>query len=94
MSESSSNAAEPCRNCGTDTTQRAEGVPYCSASCINGRRRELEHEHIRCPYPGCPWETSYLPGNGLSKAVAYQEAEDHREDHQPNGLATERETNR
>lgn len=72
---------KPCRHCGNKTRQRAEGVPYCSMECIGGRRREQEREKIECPYPNCEWEREYLPGNGLSKAAAYKDAEDHRKYH-------------
>lgn len=72
---------EPCRNCGTPTTQRAEGIPYCSIDCIKARRLEQAKETIKCPYPRCDWETSYLPGNGLSKSIAYRKADEHREEH-------------
>lgn len=72
---------EPCLHCGTETTQRAEGKPYCSMDCIGARRREKKKETIECPYPGCDWETDYLPDNGLSKAAAYHDAEEHRYEH-------------
>lgn len=72
---------ERCRHCGTPTKQRAEGIPYCSMDCIGARRREKNKEHLRCPYPGCEWETDWLPDNGLSKGIAMKEAEEHRQEH-------------
>ncbi|WP_226041529.1 hypothetical protein [Natrinema sp. DC36] len=80
MSESETEL-EPCRHCGTETTQRAEGIPYCSMDCIGARRRELEQETIECPYPDCDWSTNYSPDKGLSRAIAYHKAEQHREEH-------------
>ena len=81
--------AKPCRHCGTETTQRAEGIPYCSMDCIGARRRELERETIECPYPDCDWSTDYDPENGLSRSIAYHDAEDHREEHRSQLTATE-----
>lgn len=74
--------ASECLHCGTTTQQRVEGKPYCSADCIGRRRREQEKEVYRCPYPGCEWEIRWIPGNGLSKAVADREIEEHREGHE------------
>lgn len=76
-----SNESKECLNCGTETTQRVQGKPYCSMGCIGARRREKQKETIRCPYPGCDWVVRFLPGNGLSKGIAYRKAERHREDH-------------
>lgn len=72
---------EQCLHCGTETTQRADGKPYCSMDCVTARRREQEQESIVCPYPDCDWVTRYLPENGLSRSVSYREAEEHREEH-------------
>lgn len=80
---------EPCRHCGTETTQRAEGIPYCSMDCIGSRRRELDRENIECPYPDCDWSTDYDPDNGLSRAIAYHDAEEHREEHRSELAATD-----
>ena len=84
---------EPCRYCGTETTQRADGKPYCSMDCIGKRRMELEHETLECPYPDCDWSESYDPENGLSRAIAYTNAEEHREEHRA-GLAAEQQENK
>lgn len=70
-----------CLHCGTETTQRADGKPYCSMDCINSRRRERDNEALACPYPDCDWKVVYDPENGLSRAVAYHEAETHRQEH-------------
>lgn len=72
---------EHCRHCGSETTQKADGIAYCSMDCIGRRRREKKKETIECPYPRCDWEEKYLPGNGLSRGVAYKKADEHREDH-------------
>lgn len=81
--------SDPCLHCGEETTQRAEGKPYCSMDCIGARRREKKKETIECAYPGCDWETSFLPGNGLSRTVAYREVEEHRNFHHEWGFLTE-----
>lgn len=74
-------ALEPCRYCGTETRQRAEGIPYCSSSCIGRRRQEHRRESFRCPYPDCDWTVEWLPDNGLSKAVARVDIREHRREH-------------
>ncbi|USZ73755.1 hypothetical protein [Natronosalvus halobius] len=72
---------KPCRHCGTETTQRASGIPYCSMDCIGARRREKDNEVLECPYPDCDWKQVYDPENGLSRSIAYTNAEEHREEH-------------
>jgi hypothetical protein len=88
MSEQSETVpAKPCRHCGTETTQRAEGIPYCSMDCIDARRREKRMETYRCPYPGCEWETTYDPEVRLSEAVADADAREHHRDEHDGGRA-------
>ena len=81
---------KPCNYCGTETTQRADGIPYCTMDCINSRLRELEREHIECPYPDCDWSTDYDPENGLSRSIAYHDAEEHRQQHRSELEGTDR----
>jgi len=72
---------QPCRYCGEPTRQRAEGIPYCSMDCINEKRRRRDNNVLECPYPDCGWDTVYDPENGLSRAVAYHDIDEHRELH-------------
>ena len=72
---------EPCRHCGTETTQRTSGIPYCSMVCIGGRRRYLRMETLACSYPGCSWEIEYDPKGKLSLMKAEHEIDKHREEH-------------
>jgi len=62
------NEPKPCRGCGEDTTARAEGVPYCSMSCIGARRKEVRMETYYCPKPGCDWSHEYDPDRKLQVA--------------------------
>jgi len=72
---------KPCLHCGEPTSQRAEGVPYCSMDCIGAERRKRRVESYQCPYPGCEWEDDYLPGNGLSEAAFNHAVEQHHREH-------------
>jgi len=86
MSEQDETLPEkPCRHCGTETTQRAEGIPYCGMDCIKARRREKRMKTFRCPYPNCGWETEYDPENAFSKAVFDADARKHRQEEHPGG---------
>lgn len=82
MSEDrSATGMQPCRRCGEETEQRADGKPYCSMDCINARRRELRQETYRCPYPGCDWKTKYDPEIPLQRSFAKKETFVHRGEH-------------
>lgn len=76
---------KPCRHCGTDTAQRAEGIPYCSMDCIGKRRREVEGTVLECPLPDCDWTEVYDPDSKLQRLLAHNQADVHRESHRPGG---------
>ncbi len=72
---------EPCRHCGTETSQRADGKPYCSMDCISARRREKNKETFYCPFPGCEWSHDYRPESTIAMIEFSRETEKHREEH-------------
>lgn len=81
MGDTDTQEGEPCRHCGTVTTQRAEGVPYCSMDCISARRRELNRETLDCTYPDCGWSIEYNPDSQLQTMEANHKIDKHRSDH-------------
>lgn len=70
-----------CLRCGTWTTRRIDGDPFCSAECIGAYRSEAEPVTIQCPYPECDWEHEHDPDQFFLADQADRLVENHREEH-------------